>query len=289
MAWIELHQSLPSHRKTRKLARLLGLKVPGGIPQAIGHLTMLWLWSVDNAIDGDLSGIEPEDISDAAGWMKNPEILVDALVSSGFLDSDMYIHDWDDYAGKLATKRESTKTGNRERQRRFREREKQPKSESVTDDERNGEDNALVTRYDDVTSRVTDNVTSRVTSRVTDDERNGATVPNRTLPYPTVPNHEEDTITRARKTAPRFVPPSVDAVAAYCQERQNSVDAQCFVDFYTSKNWMVGKNKMRDWKASVRTWERNSGGPRAQGAGEAGSGNIFADLAREMQEEADGS
>lgn len=56
--------------------------------------------------------------------------------------------------------------------------------------------------------------------------------------------------------APRFSPPSVEEVSAYCRERGNKVDPQHFVDFYSSKNWMIGKNKMRDWRASIRTWER---------------------------------
>ena len=55
----------------------------------------------------------------------------------------------------------------------------------------------------------------------------------------------------------RFVVPTVEEVAAYCRERGNSVDAQRFVDFYTSKGWRIGKEPMRDWKACVRTWERN--------------------------------
>ena len=54
----------------------------------------------------------------------------------------------------------------------------------------------------------------------------------------------------------RFKPPTVDEVRAYCQERKNNVNPEAFVDFYESKGWMVGKNKMKDWKASVRTWER---------------------------------
>ena len=54
----------------------------------------------------------------------------------------------------------------------------------------------------------------------------------------------------------KFTPPSADDVKAYCSERNNFVDAQQFVDFYTAKNWMIGKNKMKDWKAAVRTWER---------------------------------
>lgn len=53
----------------------------------------------------------------------------------------------------------------------------------------------------------------------------------------------------------RFIPPTVDEVRDYCQERGNSVDPQRFVDYYSSNGWMVGKNKMKDWKAAVRTWE----------------------------------
>lgn len=54
----------------------------------------------------------------------------------------------------------------------------------------------------------------------------------------------------------RFEPPDVETVRAYCQERGNKVDPQAFVDFYESKGWMVGKNKMKNWKAAVRTWEK---------------------------------
>lgn len=55
----------------------------------------------------------------------------------------------------------------------------------------------------------------------------------------------------------RFVPPTLEEVKAYCIERNNNVDAQRFIDYYTSNGWLVGKNKMKDWKAAVRTWERN--------------------------------
>ena len=55
----------------------------------------------------------------------------------------------------------------------------------------------------------------------------------------------------------RFQKPTVDEVKAYCEERNNNVDPEAFVDFYDSKNWMIGKNKMKDWKAAVRTWERS--------------------------------
>ena len=62
----------------------------------------------------------------------------------------------------------------------------------------------------------------------------------------------------SKKTRTIFSPPTVQEVKDYCEQRNNSIDAEYFVDFYTSKNWMVGKNKMKDWKACVRTWERNS-------------------------------
>lgn len=60
------------------------------------------------------------------------------------------------------------------------------------------------------------------------------------------------------KKARRFVPPTVEEVKEYCLSRNNSVDADRFVDFYEAKGWMVGKNKMKDWKAAVRTWEKDS-------------------------------
>lgn len=57
-----------------------------------------------------------------------------------------------------------------------------------------------------------------------------------------------------------FIKPTVDEVRAYCQERKNGIDPERFVDYYTANGWKVGKAKtpMQDWKATVRTWERNN-------------------------------
>ena len=57
------------------------------------------------------------------------------------------------------------------------------------------------------------------------------------------------------KTQSHFIPPTVDEVATYCFERNNGIDAEKFVSFYEAKGWYIGKNKMKDWKAAVRTWE----------------------------------
>ena len=53
-----------------------------------------------------------------------------------------------------------------------------------------------------------------------------------------------------------FKKPTLDEVKNYCILRNNNIDAEAFIDFYESKNFMIGKNKMKDWKAAVRTWER---------------------------------
>lgn len=92
---------------------------------------------------------------------------------------------------------------------------------------------------------------------------------------------------RTSKPTSRFVPPTIEEVAAYCKARGNDVQAERFVDFYTAKDWMIGKNKMRDWKASVRTWEHHTPSAREPCLAPTGSGNVFADLAREMREEFD--
>ena len=53
-----------------------------------------------------------------------------------------------------------------------------------------------------------------------------------------------------------FKKPTLDDVKDYCIERNNNIEAEAFLDFYESKDWKIGKNKMKDWKAAVRTWER---------------------------------
>ena len=58
--------------------------------------------------------------------------------------------------------------------------------------------------------------------------------------------------------ASAFIPPTVEDVQMFCLERNNLVDAACFVDFYASKGWMIGKNKMKDWRAAIRRWERTN-------------------------------
>jgi hypothetical protein len=86
----------------------------------------------------------------------------------------------------------------------------------------------------------------------------------------TVKRHESDTRATRERTnnndnndnnvnnniSSRFTPPTLEEVRAYCLERGNKVDCEKWFDFYESKGWYVGKNKMKNWKAAVRTWEK---------------------------------
>lgn len=79
----------------------------------------------------------------------------------------------------------------------------------------------------------------------------------------------------------KFVPPTVEAVRGYCLERNNGIDPQRFVDFYSAKGWMLGKNKMKDWRACVRTWERRQEGEGHGKPNTAADDGICKQLARE--------
>ena len=97
------------------------------------------------------------------------------------------------------------------------------------------------------------------------------------VPAP-VPVPDINNINNKPLRSPVFKPPTVEEVRAYCEERNSGIDAQAFVDFYASKGWMVGKNKMKDWHAAVRTWERgqNNGNRRNHADGEKRTGKQFA-------------
>ena len=93
-----------------------------------------------------------------------------------------------------------------------------------------------------------------------------------------------------KQTAKRFTPPTVEEVRAYCEERQNNIDPEQFIDFYTSKGWKVGKETMKDWKACIRTWERrnnsssNYSQPRTKGEKVAQELNDFYSMAKDWAE-----
>lgn len=90
MAWIESHQQLGRHPKTKAAARGLGISRV----QLVGHLHYLWWWALDFAEDGDLSKVAPEDIAEEAMWDGDANQFMHVLQEAGFLTKDMHIHDW---------------------------------------------------------------------------------------------------------------------------------------------------------------------------------------------------
>jgi hypothetical protein len=72
--------------------------------------------------------------------------------------------------------------------------------------------------------------------------------------------NEIDSNCRERKQPTKFSKPSIEEIEAYCIERENTVNPIQFFDYYEANGWRVGKNPMKDWKAAVRTWERNDSG-----------------------------
>lgn len=228
VAWIESHQGLGRHPKTKQAARALGISRV----QLVGHLHYLWWWALDFAEDGDLSGMDPHDIAEEAMWEDDPQDFIDALTASGFLTDDLHINDWSDYTGRLIAQRES----NRERQRRFRERRR---AENVTE------------------SLPNDGVT--VTSR----SRNDATVPN-----PTQPNRTEPVSSPAGADAPKpktkratTLPADfalTDQMRKFASDRDFTPDDidlefQKFVAYWQGE----GRTK-KDWPATWRSWILNA-------------------------------
>ena len=116
MAWLQIHQTLKDHRKLLKSADLLNIEPP----HMMGILVSLWLWAIDNAPDGKLEEISPRIIARAAQWSGDPELLIEALKASEWLDEcqtedTLEIHDWEDYAGKLIEQRISERERSRKR------------------------------------------------------------------------------------------------------------------------------------------------------------------------------
>jgi hypothetical protein len=141
MAWIESHQSLGTHRKLMALCQALHIDDT----RAVGMLHYLWWWALDNAPDGNITGVSDKTLAVASHWKGSPDLWVTTLRQVGLVDEDATmrtLHNWEDYAGKLVSARER----NKERQKTFRDKHR--------------------------------NVTVTVTSPL----RNGATVPNPTQP-----------------------------------------------------------------------------------------------------------
>lgn len=186
MAWIEVHDTLREHHKTYALAN--GLNIP--LYAAVGLVVSLWTWALNNSENGDLSKYPPNAITKACAWDKKPEKLIEVLKSSGFLDENMCLHDWQDYAGKLLDKREANARRNREaRERASASRDAVTLDKSKENKVFKAPDKRITSvQRDDKEDRqehtpsVSRAYHERVTMCVPSASRDGATVPNLTVP-----------------------------------------------------------------------------------------------------------
>ena len=239
--WIQVYSNLPQHKKTSRLAEELKISSAVVDPNmvAVGILIGLWTWAIQNAYDGDLSECSARTIANACQWKKKPETLVAALKRTGWLDDDMRLHDWEEYAVLLIDQEENRKAKTRDRVNRYRSK----KSASC-------------------------NVTQSVTDNVTDTPCNAPTVPNLTKPDQLFSGGGDDARARAGEEisdflAGRDLDPSLyfgmtpeihaeveaftDAAFSRFAKRQptENDDAQAFMALFSSRedpgtgNWIM--------------------------------------------------
>lgn len=88
--------------------------------------------------------------------------------------------------------------------------------------------------------------------------------PKRTNPEPNVNDNDNVNVNdkESEEKKPRFYPPTLEELKKYIDDNKYNVDPERFIDYYTANGWTVGKNRMKDWKAAVRNWDRSqkSGG-----------------------------
>ena len=125
MAGVKIEQGTLTHRKTLRLKGLLGI----GVAQAVGHLTMLWVWAANSTKDGSLAGMTPTEIAEVSGWAGEPADFLAAMIDAGYIDEapdGFRLHDWAENTGQIEA--EARREAARERQRRFKERKRAEKA-----------------------------------------------------------------------------------------------------------------------------------------------------------------
>lgn len=82
---------------------------------------------------------------------------------------------------------------------------------------------------------------------------------NPTLLNTNIPNTDKQSTNKQNTKKESFTPPTLEDVAEYCKERNNNIDAMQFIDYYSARGWRFNNGgKMKDWRATVRTWERRN-------------------------------
>lgn len=246
LAWIRVDDHFDEHPKFAK-AGPLGMAMwlaglaycnrnltDGFIPWSTAMALLSWSWLGEDVPErgrvvytvGITSGMSGDDATCKA--------VAELLVDSGLweeADGGYLVHDYADY---------------------------QPSKEEVM---------AERDRWKERKQRSRDGMSRRDSTRDSTIESHRSHTPPVPVPVPVpVPEKEKEeeentgTATRSPR-APRFVPPTLEDVQAYCDERRNTVDPEAWMAHYEANGWRVGRNPMKSWKAAVRTWERNGLNP----------------------------
>ena len=216
---------------TESKLKFMGLKRKLRLPfwQVVGVLEALWHTTLRNAPDGDIGKLSNDEIAAAIEWDGSADEMIDALIKSRWLDEDpefrLVVHDWSEHCPNYL---------------------------------KGGYTNGHK-KFADVVAKERAKLPSQATSLATDPSylaKGGASEGVATNPIQSNPSQFKEG-EGAKTDTKKFNPPTVDEVAEYCRERGNDIDPVYFFDKYTGNGWMVGKNKMKCWKATIRTWEKN--------------------------------
>lgn len=236
MAWIESHQELGRHPKTRRLAKMLGVSRPA----VVGHLHYLWWWAMDFAQDGDITEFDNDELAEAALWDGDSVDFFQSLASSGFIDTIKEpgqdtrhtLHDWDHYAGKLVAHRKA----NADKQKVWRDRQKDNVTAAPTE----------------TAGGVTVTLPSALPSR------DGATVPYRTVPNPTEQNADPEGARVISETDPLPEAAQTDEAVKAAPKSPRQHDPAAFDAFWLLYPKKVGKDDAQ------RAWQGKKPDPETQ-------------------------
>jgi hypothetical protein len=270
------------HPKTRLLASALH-----GLPRycVVGILETLWHFAALYAHRGDVGRFPNEALAEWIGWADGADELVRALISSGWLDEvederRLVVHDWLDHCEDSVRKRLDRDGQRRDMSRHVRT--CPDKSGNVTPALSVSSASASAVSSASASARAieepepdtecdrdpaTETTTDAATTtadwpygQCTNEEmalENAGTAQGRTEATPPVSEPSPAPERAPKPRSERFVKPTIEEVAKYCAERGGLVDPEAWMDFYTSNGWKIGKNPMKDWRAAVRTWERD--------------------------------
>ncbi|GAB6096418.1 hypothetical protein JCM14469_26710 [Desulfatiferula olefinivorans] len=235
---IRLSIGFKNHRKRKKLRRLVG-------DRADSYLIDLWLTVALDRPDGVLTGWNADDVADSCGWEGEPKMLLDALTESGWIDVAedglMVVHDWSEHQSWAC------KAGLRsELARKAAEKRWSPQNDN--------KHNSSESHYNSSGSDASDGKKEC--------GQNADSMPpvcgvhaNGNAPFLALPILSKDNTGSSSK----FKKPTMEELTDYCSTHGKDVDPDAFFDHHESNGWRVGKKNtpMRDWKATVRTWQRN--------------------------------